>query len=311
MDNSSGLAPSCVVIDAHQHFWDPGRADYPWMVGPAAPLRRVFGPADLLPELRANGVLGTVLVQARSELTETDELLSLAASHPFVLGVIAWVDLTAADVADTIAALRQGANGHLLVGLRHPVHDEADAQWLLRSDVRRGLAAVQEAGLAYDLLVRPRELPAAAQVVSNFPGLRFVIDHLAKPEIRQGAMEPWSALMDAWRNERAHVWCKLSGLINLADHVAWRNDDLRPYILKVLDVFGPDRCMFGSDWPVLTLAGTYARVLEALQANLGHLTAHERQAILGDAAIGAYRIGADRLSGARAAADAAHRSPRG
>ncbi len=300
-----------MVIDAHQHFWDPGRADYPWMVGPAAPLRRVFGPADLLPELRANGVLGTLVVQARSSIAETHALLSLAADHPFVLGVVGWVDLTAADVADTIAALRQGANGHLLVGLRHQVHDEADARWLLRCDVQRGLAAVQEAGLAYDLLVRPRELPAATQVVRNFPGLRFVIDHLAKPEIRQGTMQPWSGLMDGLREERSHVWCKLSGMINLADHAAWRSQDLRPYVLKVLDLFGAERCMFGSDWPVLTLAGTYSRVLEALQDNLGHLTPQERQSILGDAAVDAYLIGADRLSGARAAADAARRSPQG
>jgi len=290
-----------MLIDAHQHFWDPARADYPWMVGPAAPLRRVFGPADLWPELRRNGVLGTVVVQARSSIAETHELLALAARHPFVLGVVGWVDLTADDVADTIASLRQGASGHLLVGVRHQVHDEADAQWLLRADVQRGLAAVQEAGLAYDLLLRPRELPAANQVVRNFPGLRFVIDHLAKPEIGQGTMEPWSRLMDAWHHERAHVWCKLSGMINQADHAAWRSEDLRPYILKVLDVFGADRCMFGSDWPVLTLAGTYSRVLDALRANLGHLQPQARQSILGDSAIEAYRLGADRLSGARVA----------
>ena len=236
MDNSSGQAPASVVIDAHQHFWDPSRADYPWMVGPSAPLRRAFGPTDLLPELRGNRIRGTVVVQARSSIAETHELLDVAARHPFVLGVVGWVDLTAADVADMIASLQHGANGHLLVGVRHQVHDETDAQWLLRTDVQRGLAAVQEAGLAYDLLLRPRELPAAIQMVRTFPGLRFVIDHLAKPEIRQGAMQPWSALMDAWRDERAHVWCKLSGMINLADHVAWRSDDLRPYVLKVLDV---------------------------------------------------------------------------
>lgn len=302
MDNSSEHAPLSVVIDAHQHFWDPARADYPWMVGAAAPLRRVFGPADLLPELHGNGVLGTVVVQARSSIAETHELLALTVNHPFVLGVVGWVDLTAADVAETIASLRQDANGHLLVGVRHQVHDEADAQWLLRADVQRGLAAVQEAGLAYDLLVRPRELPAAIQVVKNFPALRFVIDHLAKPEIRQGIMEPWSGLMDALRQERAHVWCKLSGMINLADHAAWRSEDLRPYILRVLDDFGADRCMFGSDWPVLTLAGTYSRVLEALRVNLGHLDPQARQYILGDSAVEAYRLGTGRLSGARVAA---------
>jgi L-fuconolactonase len=287
-----------MVIDAHQHFWDPERAEYPWMVGPAASLRRVYGPADLLPELRANRVRGTIAVQARSSIVETLELLALAANHPFVLGVVGWVDLTAANVAATIALMQQGVDGQRLVGVRHQVHDEADAAWLLRPEVQRGLEAVQEAGLAFDLLVRSRELPAAIQVARKFPGLRFVINHLAKPEIRRGIMEPWAGLMEMWQEEREHVWCKLSGMINLADHAAWRCEDLRPYILRALEVFGADRCMFGSDWPVLTLAGTYQRVLQALMVNIGHLDPKARQFILGQSAVEAYRLDPDRFSGA-------------
>ena len=229
------------MIDSHQHFWDPATAEYPWMTAELAVLRRRFGPDDLEPLLREHGVGGTVLVQARHSLDETRSLLALAAATPFVLGVVGWVDLT----ADVESQLRELDGG--LVGVRHQVHDEPDPAWLLRDDVQRGLEAVAEAGLVYDLLVRTRELPAAVATARRHPHLRLVLDHAGKA--------PHSD-RDAWADgvralaELPNVTCKLSGLFTEADP--------RGTVDRALRWFGPDRCMFGSDWPVCLLASEYA-----------------------------------------------------
>ena len=175
-----------MIVDAHQHFWDPARADYPWMTDDVASLRRRFGPEDLEPLLREHGVTGTVVVQARQSLDETRDLLAVAASTSFVLGVVGWVDLTG-DVDAQLAEFEDAP----LVGIRHLVHDEADPEWLLRDDVQRGLAAVGDAGLVYDLLVRVRELPAAVETVRGTRGMRFVLDHVAKPPADASAQRTW------------------------------------------------------------------------------------------------------------------------
>jgi L-fuconolactonase len=229
-----------MIVDAHQHFWDPERADYPWMTDE---LRRRYGPEDLEPVLRAHGVDGTVVVQARHSLDETRELLELARSTPFVLGVVGWVDLTG-DVAAQLA----GLDGPL-VGVRHQVHDEPDPSWLLRGDVQRGLAAVGEAGLVYDLLVRTRELPAARETVRRHPELQFVLDHVAKRPPDDG---PWTAAVRGLA-EYPNVACKLSGLFTEFDPAGT--------VERALDWFGPERCMFGSDWPVCLLAAEYGDTL--------------------------------------------------
>jgi L-fuconolactonase len=239
------LEAADVIIDSHQHFWDPARADYSWMTDNVAPLRRRFGPEDLEPSLREHGVSGTVVVQARHSLEETRELLELAVAAPFVLGVVGWVDLTV-DVPTQLAAL-EGC----LVGVRHQVHDEPDPGWLLRDDVQCGIAAVGEAGLAFDLLVRLRELPAAIETVRRHPETRFVLDHVAK--------RPPSPDDEAWAEgvtalaELPNVSCKLSGLFTETDPAGTVEHALR--------WFGPDRCMFGSDWPVCLLAADYADTL--------------------------------------------------
>ncbi len=230
-----------MIVDAHQHFWDPARADYPWMDD--GPLRRRFGPEDLEPLLRLNGVAGTVVVQARQELDESRELLAIAASTPFVLGVVGWVDLTG-DVAAQLGEL----DGPL-VGLRHLVHDEPDPEWLLRKDVQRGLAAVAEADLTYDLLVRTRELPAAIDTARRHPALRFVLDHVAKAPHDPSEHAAWAKSV-ATLAELPNVTCKLSGLFTEADPEGT--------VERALEWFGPERCMWGSDWPVCTLAGDYA-----------------------------------------------------
>jgi L-fuconolactonase len=278
-----------LTVDAHQHFWDPARADYPWMTDDLALLRRRFGPEDLRPLLAERGVDRTVLVQTRSSLEETREFLSAAAATEFVAGVVGWVDLTDPAVGRTLRALRSSAAGAKLVGIRHQVHDEPVPDWLLRDDVRRGLRAVGDAGLAYDLLVRPRELEAALRTAGDFPEMRFVIDHIAKPPIRGGDDRTWAVGMAAAGRLR-HVYCKLSGMITEADWATWTPDSLIPYVCRVLEWFGPDRLMFGSDWPVCLLAGSYGRVMDALQHCLRDLPAEAKAKIFGGNAIRFYRL---------------------
>ena len=233
------------------------------------PIRRAFGPDDLAALARDNGVDRTLLVQTVSSVEETQEFLATAARHELIGGVVGWVDLTDAGVASTIAQLRSGEGGDKLVGVRHQVHDEADPGWLRRDDVDRGLTAVEQAGLAYDLLVRTRELPAAHDAASRHPDLRFVIDHAAKPRIAYGPRDAdWERAM-APMAVLPNVTCKLSGLVTEAGWETWTQAQLEPYIKRVLDWFGPERCMFGSDWPVCLLAASYADVLDTMRKVAG------------------------------------------
>jgi L-fuconolactonase len=277
-----------VVIDAHHHFWDPARAAYPWMTEALAPIRRRFGPEDLRPLLAANGVDRTILVQTRSSLEETREFLATAAQHDFIAGVVGWVDLTA-DVPKQLASLRAGPGGTKLVGIRHQVHDEADAEWLARKDVRRGIAAVGKAGLTYDILVRARELPAALAMVRGLPEMRFVIDHIAKPPIASGATAEWAARL---KPVAAHpnVFVKLSGMVTEADWKRWTVRDITPYVTQVLEWFGPERCVFGSDWPVCLVAASYAHVIDACGQAIGDIPIADRERIFGGNASELYRL---------------------
>jgi L-fuconolactonase len=277
-------------VDAHVHVWGTAELEtYEWLSEEMAAIRRPFSIADLRPLLREHGFDGAVLVQTWSSLDETRRFLELAETRDVVAGVVGWVDLTSPDVADTIADLRSGPGGRYLVAVRHQVHDEPDPDWLQRDDVRRGLRAVQEAGLAYDLLVRTRELPAAIDVARAFPELRFVVDHLAKPPIAAGELEPWATRM-AQLAELEHVCCKVSGLVTEADWAAWTVDDLVPYIRRVVEWFGQDRLLYGSDWPVCTVAASYDRVLEACERALGPLDEHARAKLFGDNAAACYRL---------------------
>jgi L-fuconolactonase len=278
-----------MIVDAHHHFWDPSTADYPWLTDELAAIRRAFGPGDLGPLLRTSGVDATVLVQTRSSLEETVDFLATAEATSFVRGVVGWVDLTDPAVGDTIAGLRARPGGHRLVGIRHQAHDEPDPEWLLRDDVVRGVEAVGRAGLVYDLLVRPRELPAALVLARRLPDVRFVIDHIAKPPIATRALEPWSSLIEPF-HEVPNVACKVSGMVTEADWATWTRYDLRPYVERILDVFGPERLMFGSDWPVCLLAATYEEVLTAARDTLGGLGETELDAVFGGTATAVYRL---------------------
>lgn len=266
------------IVDAHHHVWDLSVRDQDWISGDQlAPLRRDFTLADLAPEARAAGVTATVLVQTITVPEETPEFLALAADSDLVAGVVGWTDLTVRDVAETLAGLRAGPGGERLVGIRHQVQGEPDPRWLVRPEVLRGLSAVAEAGLVYDLVVKPHQLAAAIEAAERLPGLTFVLDHLGKPPIASGELGPWAQQI---RRLAAlpNTVCKLSGMVTEADWGAWTIAALVPYADTVLDAFGPGRLMFGSDWPVCRLAATYAEVIAVareLTAGLGPAERHD------------------------------------
>jgi L-fuconolactonase len=278
------------VIDAHHHVWDPATRDHSWLDDPAlACLRRAFTVADLAPHAAAAGVGATVLVQVLADLDETEEFLALAAKESRVVGVVGWADLTAPDLADTIAALRAGPGGDALVGVRHLVQGETDPAYLTRPDVVRGLRIVARAGLAYDLLTRPHQLPAAIEVTRAVPELTFVLDHLSKPPVATGEVEPWATHLRALA-AAPNVVAKLSGLVSEADNPRWTVADLRPYAEIALDAFSPDRLMFGSDWPVCLPAAGYARVVAVARELTIELSEAERAAVFAGTARRAYRL---------------------
>lgn len=278
------------IVDAHHHVWDLSVRDQDWITGEElAPLRRDFTLADLEPEARANGVSATVLVQTVTLPEETPEFLALAHGSDLVAGVVGWSDLTAPDIADALAALRELPGGDRLVSLRHQVQGEPDPRWLLRPDVQRGLAAVAEAGLVYDLVVQPHQLPAAVRAAELLPGLTFVLDHAGKPQIATGQQHPWADDLRALA-ALPNTVCKLSGLVTEADPHDWTVRDLRPYAGTVLDAFGPGRLMFGSDWPVCRLAATYTEVVETALALLDGLADAERDAVLATTAERVYGL---------------------
>ncbi|MFC3572546.1 amidohydrolase family protein [Streptomyces yaanensis] len=279
-----------MTVDAHHHVWDLTVRDQDWITGPELrPIRRNFTLVDLEGEARAVGVDRTVLVQTITVAEETPEFLALAEENDIVAGVVGWTDLTSPDVADALARLRELPGGSYLRGIRHQVQGEPDPEWLLRPDVRRGLAAVGEAGLVYDLLVLPHQLPASVKAAASLPELTFVLDHLGKPPIASGTLEPWASQVRALA-ALPNTVCKLSGMVTEADWENWRVADLRPYADTVLEAFGPDRLMFGSDWPVCTLASTYAEVRDVAHALTPDLGDHERAQILEGTAARVYRL---------------------
>ncbi|MEV6650615.1 amidohydrolase family protein [Streptomyces sp. NPDC051219] len=277
-------------IDAHHHLWDLSRRPQSWMDGSwADPLRRTFTPADLQPELTAHGVDMSVAVQTSASYDETRELLATADGAGWIGAVVGWADLTDPGLPAVLAELRSGPGGERLRGIRHQVRDEPDPLWLVRPEVRRGLAAVADAGLVYDLLVTPRELPAAIEVVREVPQLAFVLDHAAKPAVAQRRWQPWADAITELAGE-PHVSCKLSGLVTEADWEKWRPQEVLPYARHVLDAFGPHRVLFGSDWPVCTLAADYREVLALVEQATTHLTVLERAAVFGDTAARVYGL---------------------
>ena len=252
----------------------------------SSPLRRNFLPRHLQLILARNKFHGSVVVQATTVPGEASWLLQLADEHSFILGVVAWVDLTDARVGDTLDRLQQHSK---FKGVRHPVHDEDDDRWLLRPDVINGLRELARRGVPYDLLLRPHHLPLIPELVDAVPDLRMVIDHIAKPAIKDRAWEPWAADI-ARASEFPQILVKLSGMITEAEWGSWKGADLQPYVHHVLKLFTVERCMFGSDWPVCLLAGTWKETLAALTQAHGPIPKEIRVKMTGEAAAKFYNL---------------------
>jgi L-fuconolactonase len=277
------------MIDAHHHVWDLTVRDQDWISGPAmAAIRRNFTINDLQPLARAAGVTGTVLVQTVTVAAETPDMLAIARAEPLVCGVVGWADLTSPSLGDQLAELRAGPGGEYLVAIRHQVQGEPDRDWLRRADVVRGLREVAAAGLAYDLVIRPEQLPSAEYAATVVPDLTFVLDHAGKPPIATGVAQPWARDIRAFA-ARPNTVCKLSGLVTEAGPGA-ATVAFKPYAVVILEAFGAARLMFGSDWPVCLLASDYARVVELAQMLMAGLSATERENVFAGTAARVYGI---------------------
>jgi L-fuconolactonase len=276
-----------MVVDAHQHFWDPGRFHYFWMTGEALhALKRSFLPEHLRPLLSQAGVERTVIVQAISSADEAQWLLELASANQFVAGVVTWADLRSEGLAKELDKLQTHPK---FKGVRHQMEVEPDDAWMVRDDVLRGLAELERREIPYDLLVHTRHLKYISQLRERCPRLKLVVDHIAKPRIAEREFDEWA--LEIERVSRLpDIWCKLSGMLTEAKWDAWTTDDLRPYVQHVVHQFGFDRVMFGSDWPVCTLAGTYQQAVESLQQALGPLPEPEARKLWGENAGEFYRL---------------------
>ncbi len=275
-----------MIIDSHHHLWNYHLEEYGWMDDSMEILKRDYRPADIEPELKKAGVTGTVVVQARQSMEETRWLLDLADEHPLILGVVGWVDLCSSDLN---RQLDDFAGHPKLVGVRHVVHDEPDDDFMLQPDFVRGIGALAEHNLAYDLLLFPRHLKRAAELAGVFPEQRFVLDHLGKPLIKAGIMEPWKSDLEALA-ALPNVWCKISGMVTEADHRAWKYEDFAPYMQVILEAFGAGRIMLGSDWPVCQLAGTYHEVMSIPLKFISRLNKSEQRRITSQNAIDCYNL---------------------
>jgi len=274
------------IIDAHHHLWKYKPTEYGWMDDTMSVLKQDYLPADLELELQHTDITGTVVIQARQSLEETRWLLELADKHSIIKGVVGWLDLRSPVLEQQ---LKEFATHPKLVGVRHVLQDEEDDDFMLGPDFLKGIARLEAYELCYDLLLFPRHLARAVKLVRTFPKQRFVLDHLGKPHIKAGEMEPWKsdiAVLAGYPN----VWCKLSGMVTEADHKQWQYKDLLPYMEVVFNAFGPDWILFGSDWPVCRLAGEYSEVLKIVPVFLDSMDEKDRAKILYQNAIDCYQL---------------------
>ena len=280
-----------LTIDAHQHFWQLSRRfDYRWLDNPAlAKIRRDYLPEDLEPLLQAEGVDRSIFVQTQHDVEENRWVLELAERHPFLTGVVGWVDLASETCEDQVVEFRSNPK---FVGVRHVVQDEPDDDFLIREDILRGLKTLEKHGVPFDLLLYVKHLRHVPALARALPDLPMVIDHLSKPGIKEHRLDDW---LEGFREAASYpnVFCKLSGMVTEADWTRWTVEDLRPYVRTALECFGPDRLMFGSDWPVCELAATYGQVRRALVEALGPISDSERSAIFGGTATRFYGLPAE------------------
>lgn len=275
-----------MIIDSHQHFWKYDPQKHAWIDDNMAVIRKDFLPADLQAVFSENAVDGGVAVQADQTLAETDFLLDLAHKNDFIKGVVGWVDLRDAKVE---SELEKYADDKKLKGYRHIVQGEADHNFLLRPDFLNGISQLEKYGAVYDILIFPHQLGATLEFVKKFPDQKFVIDHLAKPYIKDGFFEGWAVLMQEIAKHE-NVLCKISGMITEADYKSWTPQQIHPYMELVLEAFGPHRCMYGSDWPVCLVAGNYARVKALTTDFIAGLSSAEQAAIMGGNAVALYGL---------------------
>jgi L-fuconolactonase len=273
-------------IDSHQHFWRYTAAEYSWIDEPMAALRRDFLPTEARREMDRARIEACIAVQARQTLEETRWLLELADANPFIAGVIGWVDLQADDAA---VQLEPFVDHPKFLGVRHIVQAEPDDRFMLRPAFCRGISLLEDRDLTYDILIYPRHLPAAVELVSRFRRQRFVLDHLAKPEIRAGEIREWEMGI---RNlaKLPNVFCKMSGLVTEANWTRWTSDAIRPYLDVAFDCFGGHRLLFGSDWPVCTVAAEYSRTTSLIEDYMADKPAAERDAVMGGNAARLWRL---------------------
>lgn len=275
-----------LVIDAHNHFWQYDPMKHGWIGDDISLLRRDFFPDQLRPTLDQHGVNGVIAVQARQSHDENRFLLKLADEEPFIKGVVGWVDLSADDVEESLQLFVQHPK---FVGIRHMVQSEADEGFLLRKDFHRGVAFLKQYGLAYDILIHEKQLAVTRKFVERFPEQRFVLDHIAKPPIKAGVLEPWARQIKQLANN-TQILCKISGLVTEADWGNWREADIRPYLDVVFNAFGPDRLMFGSDWPVCLIASDYERVFELITGYIALFEKEDQEKIMGLNAAKFYEV---------------------
>jgi L-fuconolactonase len=280
------------IVDSHHHVWDPAKRPHDWLVALPS-LNRPFDLRQLEQVAKPLGVSATVLVQVLNDPAETEEFLALASASEFIAGVIGWVDLTDPGVGETLARLAELPGGDKLVGVRHLVHNEPDPDWLRRHEVRRGVRAVSESGGAFDLLVSTRELPAAVHLAENLEGATLVIDHMAKPEIGASTWEPWNSLIGQLARSESVV-CKISGLVSQVGR-HWDPAAVRPYVKRVVELFGPNRLLFGSDWPVCTAVASYDEVLGLAHDLVAPLVGQEIDAFFGGTARRIYKLASVRM----------------
>ncbi len=273
-------------IDSHHHFWKFGPIEYSWMNEDMGVLKRDYGPTELKKEIDEAGIDGVVSVQASQTLAETDALLDYAAKEDFIKGVVGWFPLAEENVVEVIAPY---VDNRLLKGVRHVVQDEPDDRFILGEDFNRGVSHLKEFGLVYDILIYERQLAPSIEFVDRHPNLVFVLDHVAKPRIRDNAMKPWADLMRQMA-ERPNVYCKLSGMATEGDWKNWTEEQLVRYAEVALEAFGPKRLMFGSDWPVALLAVEYQRWVAIVDDFISALSEDEQAAICGETAARAYKL---------------------
>lgn len=273
-------------IDSHQHFWKFNTAEFGWINDDMKVLRRDFLPPALEKELLSIGFDGAIAIQARQSLEETRWLLELADANAFIKGVVGWVDLCSPKVEQQLTVFSKNKK---FVGVRHIVQNELDDQFLLRADFINGLRCLQRFGLAYDILIYPKHLPVAIKLVEQFPEMRFVLDHLAKPFIKKKTISPWREEI-AELATLPNVFCKVSGMVTEADWQNWKYEDFIPYLDAVFEAFGVERILIGSDWPVCTLVGDYQEIMSIVVAYIEKFSNEEKTAILGGNAVKAYNM---------------------